>query len=92
MIDETIVAHKPAGLSHIEAAAVPLAGGTAWQVLVDRLQIAPAETVLIHGGAGGVGSFAVQIAKAAGSVAVRDGICGEPGSPQGARNGPRHRL
>lgn len=67
VIDETIVAHKPAGLSHIEAAAVPLAGGTAWQVLVDRLQIAPAETVLIHGGAGGVGSFAVQIAKAAGT-------------------------
>jgi NADPH2:quinone reductase len=67
VVDETIVAHKPAGLSHIEAAAVPLAGGTAWQVLVDRLQIAPAETVLIHGGAGGVGSFAVQIAKAAGT-------------------------
>ena len=67
VIDETIVARKPAGLSHIEAAAVPLAGGTAWQVLVDRLQIAPAETVLIHGGAGGVGSFAVQIAKAAGT-------------------------
>ena len=67
VIEETIVAHKPAGLSHIEAAGVPLAGGTAWQVLVDRLQIAPAETVLIHGGAGGVGSFAVQIAKAAGA-------------------------
>ena len=67
VIDETIVARKPAGLSHIEAAAVPLAGGTAWQVLVDRLQIAPAETVLIHGGAGGVGSFAVQVAKAAGT-------------------------
>jgi len=67
VIDETIVARKPASLSHIEAAVVPLAGGTAWQVLVDRLQIAPAETVLIHGGAGGVGSFAVQIAKAAGT-------------------------
>ncbi|MGH2698847.1 MAG: zinc-dependent alcohol dehydrogenase family protein [Actinomycetota bacterium] len=67
VVDEAIVALKPQGLSHVEAAAVPLAGRTAWQVLIDRLQLAPAETVLIHGGAGGVGSFAVQIAKAAGA-------------------------
>lgn len=67
VVAESIVARKPAGLSHVEAAAVPLAGGTAWQVLVDRLHLTPAETILIHGGAGGVGSFAVQIAKTAGA-------------------------
>ncbi|MDQ3913603.1 MAG: zinc-dependent alcohol dehydrogenase family protein [Actinomycetota bacterium] len=62
-----IVAMKPASLSHEEAAAVPLAGGTAYEAIVRRLAVRVGETVLIHGGAGGVGSFAVQIAKAAGA-------------------------
>jgi NADPH2:quinone reductase len=61
-----IVAKKPASLSHEEAAAVPLAGGTAYEAIVRRLAVRVGETVLIHGGAGGVGSFAVQIVKAAG--------------------------
>jgi NADPH2:quinone reductase len=61
-----IVAKKPASLSH-EAAAVPLAGGTAYEAIVRRLAVRVGETLLIHGGAGGVGSFAVQIAKAAGA-------------------------
>lgn len=63
----SIVAHKPRNLSHVEAAAVPLAGGTAWDAMVTRAGVRPGETVLIHGGAGGVGHFAVQIAKAAGA-------------------------
>lgn len=62
-----IVARKPKGLSHEEAAAVPLAGGTAWEAVVRRIKLRVGETILIHGGAGGVGSFAVQIAKAAGA-------------------------
>src|SRR5688500_5867817 len=62
-----IVAKKPATISHEEAAAVPLAGGTAYEAVVRRLAVRVGETVLIHGGAGGVGSFAVQIAKAAGA-------------------------
>jgi len=62
-----IVAKKPASLSHEEAAAVPLAGGTAYESIVRRLAVRVGETILIHGGAGGVGSFAVQIAKAAGA-------------------------
>jgi NADPH2:quinone reductase len=62
-----IVAKKPASLSHEEAAAVPLAGGTAYEGIVRRLAVRVGETVLIHGGAGGVGSFAVQIAKASGA-------------------------
>lgn len=62
-----IVARKPSRLSHVEAAAVPLAGGTAWEAVVRRLALRVGETILVHGGAGGVGSFAVQIAKAAGA-------------------------
>lgn len=67
VVHAAIVARKPKNLTHTEAAAVPLAGGTAWEVMVRRLAIRPGETVLIHGGAGGVGSFAVQIAKVAGA-------------------------
>lgn len=66
-VPASLVAPKPRGISHEEAAAVPLAGGTAWEAIVRRLRVLPGETVLIHGGAGGVGSFAVQIAKAAGA-------------------------
>lgn len=62
-----IVARKPAALTHEQAAAVPLAGGTAWEAIVRRLQLRPGDSVLIHAGAGGVGSFAVQFAKAAGA-------------------------
>jgi NADPH2:quinone reductase len=62
-----IVARKPAALSHVDAAAVPLAGGTAWEAVVRRLRLRAGETILVHGGAGGVGSFAVQIAKACGA-------------------------
>lgn len=65
-----IVAKKPSSLSHEEAAAVPLAGGTAYEVLVRRLGVGVGETVLIHGGAGGVGSFAVQVAQAAGARVI----------------------
>ncbi|GCE09707.1 zinc-dependent alcohol dehydrogenase family protein [Dictyobacter aurantiacus] len=64
---EAIVAHKPKNLSHIEAACVPLAGGTAWDALITRAQLKVGETVLIHGGTGGVGSMAVQIARASGA-------------------------
>lgn len=63
----SIMAKKPANLSFAEAAAIPLAGGTAWEAVIRRLQLQPGETVLIQGGAGGVGSFAVQFARAAGA-------------------------
>lgn len=67
VVSAVIVAAKPPSLSHEEAAAVPLAGGTAWEAIVRRLGVTPGQTILVHGGAGGVGSFAVQIAKAAGA-------------------------
>ncbi len=56
------VAGKPAALSDVEAASVPVAGQTAWQGLFDHGQLAAGQTVLIHAAAGGVGSFAVQLA------------------------------
>jgi NADPH2:quinone reductase len=63
------VARKPANLSHVEAAAVPLAAGTAHTMIERRLRIEPRERVLIHGGGGGVGLFAVQLVAAAGGRA-----------------------
>jgi NADPH:quinone reductase-like Zn-dependent oxidoreductase len=57
------LARKPRSLSFAEAAAVPISALTAWQGLVERARVREGETVLIHGGAGGVGSFAVQLAK-----------------------------
>ena len=60
----------PPGLSHAEAAALPLAGLTAWQSLVDTAQLAAGQRVLIHGAGGGVGHLAVQIAKARGAYVV----------------------
>jgi NADPH:quinone reductase-like Zn-dependent oxidoreductase len=61
------MAPKPSNLSHAEAAAVPLAAITAWQGLVDHGGLQSGQRVLIHGGAGGVGHFAIQIAKAKGA-------------------------
>ncbi len=61
------VAAKPGSVSHNEAAAVPLAGLTAWQGLFDHAKLTRGERVLIHAGAGGVGSFAIQFAKWAGA-------------------------
>lgn len=66
----SIVAPKPPSLSFEEAAAIPLAGGTAWEAIVRRLEVRPGQTVLVHGGSGGVGSFAVQFAKAAGAAVL----------------------
>ena len=64
------VAAKPETLSHNEAAAVPLAGLTAWQALFDHAQLKQGERVLVHAGAGGVGSFAIQFAKWAGAHVI----------------------
>jgi NADPH:quinone reductase-like Zn-dependent oxidoreductase len=60
-------ARKPDNLSHVEAAAVPLAAITAWQGMIDHGGLKSGQRVLIHGGAGGVGHLAIQIAKAKGA-------------------------
>ncbi|MFF6772359.1 NADP-dependent oxidoreductase [Streptomyces sp. NPDC012637] len=63
-------APKPASLTHVEAAALPLAALTAWQALVDAADVRPGERVLVHAAAGGVGHFAVQVAKARGAYVI----------------------
>jgi NADPH:quinone reductase-like Zn-dependent oxidoreductase len=70
LVKEEEVAAKPRKASFEEAAAVPLAALTAWQGLVEIAKLEPGQTVLIHGGSGGVGSFAVQIAKARGAKVI----------------------
>jgi NADPH:quinone reductase-like Zn-dependent oxidoreductase len=69
-VKEWEVAAKPKSLNFVEAAAVPMGALTAWQSLVDVAKLQPGQTVLIHGGSGGVGSFAIQIAKARGARVI----------------------
>ena len=67
------IARKPAGVSHEQAAAIPVGGMTAWQALFDRGGLQSGQTALIAGAAGGVGHFAVQFASHAGARAVGTG-------------------
>jgi len=69
-VKEFEVAAKPKSLNFVESAAVPMGALTAWQALVDVAKLQPGQTVLIHGGSGGVGSFAIQIAKARGARVI----------------------
>ena len=69
-VDARIVARRPPGLSFIEAAAVPLAGGTAYEVVVRRLAPGRGTRILIVGAGGGVGTYAVQLARAAGAEVI----------------------
>jgi NADPH:quinone reductase-like Zn-dependent oxidoreductase len=73
VVREADACPKPAKLTHIQAAAIPLAATTAWQALVDNAKLEKGQTVLIHGAAGGVGHFAVQIAKARGAKVIATG-------------------
>jgi alcohol dehydrogenase len=57
------IAHAPKSLSQEEAAALPLVGVSAWQALVENMNLSNGQKILIHGGAGGIGSIAIQLAK-----------------------------
>ena len=70
LVTEREAAPKPKSLTYVEAAAVPIVALTAWQALIDTAKLKPGQTVLIHGGSGGVGSFAIQIAKAHGAKVI----------------------
>jgi NADPH:quinone reductase-like Zn-dependent oxidoreductase len=63
VVKETETALKPRSIDHVHAAAIPIVASTAWQALFDRAGLAKGQRILIHGAAGGVGSFAVQLAK-----------------------------
>jgi NADPH:quinone reductase-like Zn-dependent oxidoreductase len=73
VMPEREVALRPRTLDHVHAAAVPLTGLAAWQALVEFAQLAPGQTVLIHGGSGGVGTMAIQLAKARGARVIATG-------------------
>jgi NADPH:quinone reductase-like Zn-dependent oxidoreductase len=61
------IAYKPKRLNHLEAAALPLVGVSAWQALVENIGLSKDQKILIHGGAGGIGSIAIQLAKKLGA-------------------------
>src|SRR5919199_1862757 len=63
LADQDAIAHKPKTLNHLEAAALPLVGVSAWQALVENIGLSKDKKILIHGGAGGIGSIALQLAK-----------------------------
>jgi NADPH2:quinone reductase len=66
LVDERIVGRKPKSLDFAQAAAIPLTAITAWECFHDRLKVQPKKSILLIGGAGGVGSIAIQLAKIAG--------------------------
>lgn len=69
--------HKPAGIDHTQAGALPLVSLTAWQALVETADVRPGQRVLIHAAAGGVGHVAVQIAKARGAHVIATASAGK---------------
>lgn len=66
--DDRLIAKKPASLTMIEAAALPLVSITAFEALFDRMNLRSGDTVLVHGGAGGVGHIAIQLARNVGAT------------------------
>lgn len=68
--DGDSVAYKPKSLSHEQAAGLPLVGVSAWQALVENIQLTKGQKILIHGGAGGIGSIAIQLAKHLGAQLI----------------------
>ena len=73
VVPTTVLAPKPPRLSHVEAAALPMGGLTAWQALFVHGRLAPGESVLVTGASGGVGHIAVQLARHAGATVVENG-------------------
>ncbi|OAV54439.1 NADPH:quinone oxidoreductase [Rhizobium sp. WYCCWR10014] len=77
--DVELVGRKPRNLTHLEAASLTLVGGTVWEAFAQRAQLNSGETILIHGGAGGVGTIAVQVAKAMGARVVTTALARDHG-------------
>ena len=65
-----MIARKPASLNHAHAASVPVVAVSAWQMVFEFARLSPGQSVLVHGGAGNVGAYAVQFAKSAGAVVI----------------------
>lgn len=73
VVPAAVLAPKPKTLSHVEAAALPMGGLTAWQALFDHGHLHAGERVIVTGSSGGVGHLAVQLARNAGAEVVDDG-------------------
>ncbi len=69
-VKPAVIVRKPSNLSFEEAASVPVAGQTAWQGIFTHGHLEKGQTILIHGGAGGVGAYAVQLASHAGAIVI----------------------
>jgi len=82
-VDADLLAPKPANLSMREAAALPLIFITAWEGLIDRAALKPGQKVLVHGGAGGVGHVAIQIARAFGADVFATGSAAQRATIEG---------
>lgn len=91
-VHEALVARMPTTLDFDAAGGVPLAGLTALQALRDELRVAPGQRIFIRGGAGGVGTFAVQLAKILGAEVGDDGVAARCGAGSAARRGRGRRL
>jgi len=82
-MDEADVALKPKNLSMEEAASIPLVGLTAWQVLVEKANLGKGQKVLIQAGSGGVGTFAIQLAKQLGAIVATTASAASAGLVKG---------
>jgi NADPH:quinone reductase-like Zn-dependent oxidoreductase len=63
VVPENVAAHKPANLDFVQAASIPMVGLTSWQALKERVKLKPGQKVFIPAGSGGIGTFAIQLAK-----------------------------
>src|SRR4029079_17788055 len=63
VVPENVAAHKPANLDFVQAASIPMVGLTSWQALRERAKLKPGQKVFIPAGSGGIGTFAIQLAK-----------------------------
>lgn len=70
VVDAALIVSKPQNLTHVEAAVLPLAAGTAYETIIRRLAVTRGEWVLLYGAAGGVGSLALQMAVAQGAHVI----------------------
>ncbi|MBX3317150.1 MAG: zinc-dependent alcohol dehydrogenase family protein [Phycisphaeraceae bacterium] len=77
--DVDLLGRRPENLNHLEAASLTLVGGTVLEALVTRARLTVGETILIHGGAGGVGTIAIQVAKAIGARVITTTKAGDHG-------------
>jgi NADPH:quinone reductase-like Zn-dependent oxidoreductase len=78
-----MIARRPASLSHLEAAALPVVGVTAWQMLFDHGRAREGQTVVVHGSAGNVGAYAVQLARSRKLRVIGTIFGGDPGYVRG---------